>query len=187
MHEPSRRSLIAIAGKKGAGKDTLASFFIAAGYRQYRFADPLKQMLKTMLAFTDATPMEIDRMIDGDLKEVPSYWFGNKTPREAMQYLGTEWRDHLAQDLWMRIFKFRSSLYDGPQIITDCRFVHEFAEIRKLGGTVIKIHRDVAATVGATHASENEIDQIEADINVFNDGTIDDLRVAAAALIEEFK
>lgn len=170
--------LIAICGRKGAGKDTLAASFIrGSGYKQFRFADPLKAMLKTMLTFTDATPTEIDRMIDGDLKEVPSKWLGDKTPREAMQYLGTEWRDLLDTDLWTKMFLFRLTTAgkNSPNIVTDCRFKHEFEMISKIGGVVIKIHRNHDATIGSQHVSETEQNEIVADIEVFNYGSLEDL------------
>ena len=57
-------------------------------------------MLRKLLACPGADAGMIRRMIDGDLKEAPTPLFEGRTPRHAMQTLGTEWgRDRIGRDL----------------------------------------------------------------------------------------
>lgn len=79
-------TLIALIGPIGVGKTTLANLLVEeAGYHRTRFADPLKNMLAQFL-LSDGVPYEeVWRMLDGDLKEVPTEHFVGRTPRHAMQ------------------------------------------------------------------------------------------------------
>jgi hypothetical protein len=60
------------------------------GFARVRFAGPLKAMMAA-LGCTNAE-------IDGDRKEVPCDLLGGKSPRWAMQTLGTEWGRKLIGD-----------------------------------------------------------------------------------------
>ena len=88
--------IIGLTGLAGSGETTVARHLMGMhGFVRHRMAEPLKSMLKA-LGLTE-------QQIDGDLKEVPCELLGGKTPRHAMQTLGTEWgRDLISQNLWVK-------------------------------------------------------------------------------------
>jgi hypothetical protein len=184
--------LIGIAGRKGAGKDTFAlPLYSNSLFKQVRFADPLKNMLRALLKDAGVDAQEIERMIEGDLKEVPSPIFLGKTPREAMQTLGTEWRNMIGATLWTNIAIERIKKYarGGTHgvVITDVRFPHEVEVMKKLGGLVVRINGLVGANGFSNHASENQIDELPVDMDVFNFGSISDLHNVALGVSESVK
>ncbi len=162
--------LIAFAGLKGAGKDTAAAVFVAAGYRPIKFADGLKRMLRSLIEWQDsAAPSH--RMTDGDLREVPSDLLGGRTPRHAMQTLGTEWgRDLMARGLWVDAAEraISTALAAGQGVvISDLRFANEATLVRRLGGLVVIIERP--GTSADAHVSESGIQDLPADRLFEND------------------
>lgn len=179
--------LIAMIGGKGSGKDTFAQVLVQeCGFVHTRFADPLKNMLRTMLR--EAGIADTERYIEGDLKETPLDVLGGKTPRYAMQTLGTEWRDFLDRELWSTLWqaKVKLLLQEGlPVVVTDCRFLHEAKVIRELGGTLIRIER-FQAVGDDKHISELEMRQISADHNVFNTSDIEALHNKARDMFCEY-
>jgi len=91
------RPLIAFIGLSGCGKTTAARYFNDHGFTRLRFAEPLKRMLRA-IGLTDA-------QLDGDLKEQETNLLCDRTPRHAMQTLGTEWgRNQIDQDFWVNIW-----------------------------------------------------------------------------------
>lgn len=176
--KPETPRLIGLTGLAGSGKSTGALELVAMGsFRRIRFADPLKQMLKAV-GLTDA-------QVDGDQKEVPTDWLCGKTPRFAMQTLGTQWGRHIiGEGVWVNLALRRvQQLLDGglSVVIDDARFPDEVEAIKRLGGKVIRVDR-VGAGIGATHESEAHIMTLEVDAVVGNDGTPEQLgsRILAA-------
>jgi dephospho-CoA kinase len=88
MHLPR---LIGLVGVRRSGKDTAAQILDNIGYRNIKFAEPLKAMLRTYLEYAGVNANHIERIIDGDLKEASREVFGHRSARYAMQTLGTEW------------------------------------------------------------------------------------------------
>lgn len=171
--------LIGIAGRARSGKDTVANFIIAAigGYR-YSFADPIRAML---------APLGVD-MND-------PYWQARKedvipalgvSPRRMMQTLGTEWgRNLINPDLWL-VMAHQRLLRNGPgMVISDVRFENEAAWIRKHGGRIIHMIRPEAKAVEA-HASEDGIEMLDTDAQLFNNGTLEELQLTVRELLRVY-
>ena len=177
--------LIGLAGKAGAGKTTAAQILCGnLGFERLRFADPLKEMLFTLLEWLDVDDELQQRMIEGDLKNAATPLLFGKSPREAMQTLGHEWgRSCIGENLWtacMRAtirFVRRADVADGTPtliVIDDVRFQNEVDLIRSMGGVVIEVKRPGLEPVNA-HASETqELEGIEG--HLWNDGPIEILR-----------
>ena len=172
MTEATSHRLIGLIGLKGSGKDTAADALEAIGFQNVKFAGALKAMLKTLLAYQGANENTIGRMIDGDLKEVPTDLLNGKTPRFAMQTLGTEWgRDLIGADFWLDTAMKKAST--GDTVITDCRFPNEVEAVKTNGGTVIRIVA-VGQTVfgedgvGTDHASEVLMASLPEDYTIKN-------------------
>lgn len=148
--------LLVLSGPAGAGKSTIAGELSAQqGYTVVKFAGPLKAMLRA-IGLTDAE-------IEGDLKEQPCPLLGGRTPRHAMQTLGTEWgRNLISPELWVAAWQHavRGVLASGGRVVVDdCRFTNELAAAVEMGGVAVRLVRDGAGTVA--HASETGLDTVE--------------------------
>jgi hypothetical protein len=126
-----RPHLIGFCGPIGAGK-TFAADHLARdyGYSRVRFAGPLKAMLRALGLSEDQT--------DGAAKEAPCALLGGRTPRYAMQVLGTEWgRELISPDIWTRAWDHHAARYldNGlPVVVDDVRFVNEATALLRRGG-----------------------------------------------------
>ncbi len=150
--------LIAFTGPAGSGKSTAASALVEEGWVRVKFADPLKSMLR---AFYASCGLEhnpyIEARIEGDMKEEPDPFLRGRTPRHAMQTLGTEWgRCQIAQDLWVAAWEQKVlSLFNRELdvVVDDCRFANEAEAVRRLGGKIVMLEGR-SAGIGTGHASE---------------------------------
>ena len=168
----SARAVIGITGHKGSGKDTAAEGLVAQGFTHIKLADALKAMLRKLLACQGADAEMIRRMIDGDLKEAPTPLLEGRTPRHAMQTLGTEWgRDRIGRDLWANAALARCENLPGDVVISDVRFPNEAEAIRAvMGGRIWRIVRE--GCDGDGHPSETAMAGIEADRTIRNDAPL---------------
>jgi hypothetical protein len=161
-------SVIALCGRAGAGKSAAAELLALHGYKTVKFATPLKNMLRA-LGLTE-------RQIEGDQKEQPAELLGGKTPRQAMQTLGTEWgRGLIGDDLWIRAWSLeveRIVSRGGRVVVDDCRFENELAVALQYGRAV-RINRP-GLYIESTHQSETALDAVDM-LQVWNTGTPVDL------------
>ena len=178
--------LIAMTGGKGSGKDTFAQVLVREfDFVHTRFADPLKNMLRTL--FRDAG-VDPEDYIEGPFKEAPCDILCGKTPRHAMQTLGTEWRDMIDRKLWLKLWQARVELYlqQGlPVVVTDCRFIHEAAAVRALGGRIFRVDRPMRRN-DDVHVSETEMDLIEPDEIILNMGSVNQLHQKARTIVRDY-
>lgn len=162
-----RRRIIGIAGRAGAGKNTVAEMIPNSSV--FGFADPLYEGLAAMLG----VPEEMLRSRRN--KETPLKWLG-KSPRELMQTLGTEWgRGMVAQDIWLRLAKRRIETYGGTIVFSDVRFDNEAEWIRNQGGEVWLVERD--QETHHTHSSEAGISPHLIDRVIDNRGPLEQTRM----------
>lgn len=167
--------LIGFCGPAGAGKSTAAAYLVEHhGFVRVRFAGPLKAMMRALGCS--------EREVDGDLKETPCILLGGRTPRQAMQWLGTEWgRQMIAPDLWQRAWAAEADRH--PLVVCDdVRFPNEEAAIRARGGIIVRIECPWAASPASGHASEQQ--PIKADAVIRNTvvGDPSPLRLSPAAI-----
>ena len=172
--------LIGFAGRAGCGKSFAAKTLARqAGFVLTRFADPLKDMLRC-LGLGDAE-------VDGDLKETSSPLLCGKTPRWAMQSIGTEWgRTLIGPSLWTDAWARRADAVlarGGAVVVDDVRFQNEVDLVRARGGLVVWINRGAAVAVPA-HVSE-ALQPEACDMRVTNTGDDRFEAAIAGALLEE--
>lgn len=161
-------NLVAFTGLAGAGKTAAALHLVERhGFVRTRFADPLKAMLRAIGLGADE--------IDGSLKERPSALLCGRTPRHAMQTLGTEWgRQCVAQNLWTTLWSARAGDcldLGGRVVVDDCRFPDEADVVRRMGGIVVRLSG--RGGIAGSHASEAQA--FDADVELGNAGSLDEL------------
>lgn len=199
--------IIAVLGSSKSGKSTIAQRLVERhGYTRVRFAQPLKDML-VCLGLTR-------EQVDGpqEVREQPCDLLCGRTPRYAMQTLGSEWRDLIDKRLWSRITRKRINdmIAIGLTrfVIDDMRFLHEAEMFREIGARVIAVRRpEVEPTRWQRlwsrlpvprfvrliarlafgwrffHVSETEWFKIEPDEEIVNTGTLDDLYHAIEGIV----
>lgn len=166
-----QEKIISFTGHAGSGKDTIAQQFVKnAGYERVGFADSLKEILyalnpKIELFNNDYIGhWHVKNIVDNrgwdEAKKEPEI-------RQLLQRLGTEGgRAALGEDIWVK------TLFNSPHgariVIPDVRYANEADEIRRRGGTVVRIVRPGVGPVN-DHSSD-KID-FEADYVLVNDKT----------------
>lgn len=183
------KRLIGVTGGKGSGKDTAIKQLLDDGFTLIKFADGLKGMLRAYLKQYGESDDTIERMLEGDLKEVACDAFCGRTPRHAMQTLGTEWgRMLIGPKIWTNLFKKRASR-EEKVVCTDLRFLNESATLveMKEAGAQTDVVRVVRRKEGAPgipdmHPSEVEMWSLPVHHTVENTGTKEELRAKLVAI-----
>lgn len=115
-------SLFLIHGLKFSGKSTIAERLMGKhNFVRVKMADPLKNMVRSLLRDAGISEDMIELYIEGDLKEVPIPELGGVTSRRLMQTLGDEWRNMHGELLWTNIAeaKTRKLLAEGHDVVID--------------------------------------------------------------------
>lgn len=160
--------VVAFTGVAGSGKSTATKYLVERhGYTLIKFAGPLKDMMRA-IGLSES-------QIEGDLKEVACDTLFGRTPRHAMQTLGTQWgRDCIGYGFWINLWKQRvaSVFADGGRVVCDdCRFPNEAQAIRRLGGDIYKI--EGRGGIAGNHESERGCG--DQDLVIANTGAVGDL------------
>jgi len=164
--------LIAIVGKMGCGKSTVTDYIMDKQDDAclVKFAGPLYDIQKYIY---ERTKLELS---------------GEKD-RQLLQWLGTEWGRKKSVNLWKDIFEADSTnLLKTYNLVLndDCRFLNEAELIHDMGGLIVRISgpsRGMHVT-GQAHASEQEIELIEEDFEVYNTNGIDTLYEQIDSIME---
>lgn len=165
--------IIGLTGVKGAGKDEAAK--VLDGFENLKMAGGLKEMLRAFLRYQGNGESYIERLVEGDLKEESSIYLGDKSPREFMQLLGTEFgRNLIDSNLWINSTMEKSGSFEKVKF-TDIRFANEHQAIKDAGGATIRIERDTKQDENSMHASELEIMDLPVDFVIKNNGSIEEL------------
>ena len=156
-------SIIAFAGRKQSGKSTLCTQVVNFIYDLeqledtaaiYNFADPLKNICMDILGLS----FEQCHGTDNQKNElVNCYKDGSQmTARQVLQTVGTEFFRSIQHNVWADA-TIRRIQQDNPLValIGDCRFPNEVEAIKKAGGTVIKLTRNL---YNSDHSSETALD-----------------------------
>jgi hypothetical protein len=194
--------IIGVCGFIGSGKDTVADYLVNFHeFRRESFANTLKDAVAAVFGW-DRTMLEGRTKAAREWREQVDPWWAkrldmpNLTPRWILQYWGTEvCRRGFHDDIWIASLenKLRSSRDDV--VVSDCRFPNEIKSIKDAGGIIVWVKRGalpswynlaVEANQGSNlaanelkmnkiHASETSWVGTDFDVELDNNGSIDDL------------
>jgi len=181
--------LIGFTGRKGAGKDTAASFLIEQGYARIAFADKLKEAVANLL---DMPTQEVDSFKNDGWLTIrrPGTYPETMDGREFLQRFGTEMgRNTFGQNFWIDQWQdtytalsvMEPDKFHTGVVVTDVRFTNEALAIHQAGGYIIDIARSGYEPDG--HASEEPLPSNIIDAYILNDGSLEDLREKVFATI----
>lgn len=185
--------IVAIAGRKGSGKDTAGEMF----QKQYEpqklfehvnFADSLKDMCKRYFGLTQ------QEMYVQELKEKPLARWPYETPRYLMQHAAGALRE-IVPDIWIKNYfmniqkrheLFREFHGDKPTmhvLTTDLRYENERIALQHAHDcgefivTTVKIVRNsiLKGDPSELHPSETYVDEMEVDYTIINERSLQDL------------
>lgn len=193
----NRPQIIALTGPASCGKDTAADLLAThAKFCKLAFADPLRaevveafgvdmQMLTRrdtketpteQLALRNCSAMGFLGAIGAHLSanggHPPAGWLEvPRSPRQIMQWWGTEYRRRQNPDFWASALanriKVRIETGVWRFVISDLRFPNEAAAIRQLGGQVWQIQRPGFGTTTG-HSSDVDGSALRPDVVLIN-------------------
>jgi len=166
--------VIAIAGKKRSGKNTISEYIKQKYFfKEYAFAQPIKTISYLLFGW--------DSKQDDELKEVVDPYWGISR-RQFWQWFGTDamqidlpkkyelFDSAVGRNFWVKIF---NKLYEDNKninyVISDFRFPHEQEYLDSIKAHTIKVIRGDANKVVDLHESEIYIDNMKTDFIIYND------------------
>lgn len=187
--------IIGLTGNMGAGKDTVASYLVeleSGVAKRQGFADLLK-LSAARCFFPTCTQKQALLWCDWlknhglfGLREAGDWpddeVLTTTTGREFLQHYGTEaHRDVFGRDFWLDAVLPEGRDDCDLLVIPDVRFENEAGRIARRGGEVWRIERP--GHTGDGHSSEAPLPDAFIDRVIYNEGSLDDLRCAAEALL----
>jgi dephospho-CoA kinase len=169
--------IIGITGLKGSGKGEASNVLMDLGYHRMKMAGILKSMLLA-LGLSESE-------IEGEKKEVPCDLLGGKTPRWAMQALGTEYgRNLIHPDLWVNAMRHKLKIHTKvfhwrSIVIDDIRFPNEVALIKEFSGQMWRVVRP--GLLAEDHPSESQVMSLPVDLEIENSGDLQELATTVTA------
>jgi hypothetical protein len=191
------RKLIGICGLARHGKDTIASIIHELYfYQRIAFADAVREValaINPLISYArgkNAYGMEIGiayDLLSEYVRRLGGWDEAKKNPevRRLLQRIGTEaGRNIFGENIWLDIVKKRIQDIDYP-IITDVRFPNEIDYVLKNGILIKVVRPNFDNGIGTEHPSEKHVAEFDdADIEITNDGTLDDLKAKIRGLNE---
>lgn len=187
-----RTHVIGLTGFASAGKDTVADLLaMHFGFRKFAFADALRgevasaygldlryfidprlknEALSALaldnapFGFVGAVAFAAGKESRAKDGEVSRDWLAEpRSPRQIMQWWGTEYRRRQSPRYWTSVLveRINYAKRDGCTrfVITDCRFENEVDTLRAMGGLLWQIKRpgiDATTTAEGMHASTTD-------------------------------
>ena len=168
--------IFGLAGKKRAGKDTVFSIardLVDGQAGRVAFADPLKREVAAATGmpetFVEANKSQFRPVLQ---------WWGTEFRR---QYFGADyWINQMAEEI--RVMRRVVDVL----FITDVRFPNEGDWVRDMGGTMVRVERDVAGTRDG-HSTEVDMDSYRHyDHTLDNHGTVQELAMGVGEMLRKF-
>jgi hypothetical protein len=215
-----KHHIIGLCGFAGAGKDTVADLLIThAGFRKLAFADALRAELNeafrvepltftrreykgealeclalsrcTDINYINAVLAHLAANADGAAFSASQELVTPRTPRQTMQWWGTQYRrandpNYWTRQLTQRIAYYTRDLHERNFVITDCRFDNEVDALRAMGGWLWQVKRpglDATTTPEGQHSSATDGTEFGPDEVLHN---MHDIRHLQGVVLGEF-
>lgn len=146
-----------------------------------KFADPFKAQIRDLLRQGGAQDGLIERMMEGDLKEVPIPTLGVSV-RQMTQQLGS-WGRSIHPDFWVNLAtpRIQQFLDNGVSVVVDdLRFPNEYEAMIRMGGYPVRVYRQGTQPY-SEHPSEGLLEGYPMP-TLENNGTLAQLRACAEEL-----
>lgn len=181
--------LVGLVGCKRVGKDTFANYLVRKhGFVKKSLAYPMKRIACEIFGWTMEWIEEHKEEVD------PEYGI---SPRQFLQDFGTnymqtdlgsrypQYSEVTGRQVWVkRLIKHLAREYTDTSsriVVTDIRFIHEVYPLKACGFSLVKIIRDTG--ISDSHPSEQDIPNIKADFEVYNNGVIEELGHMADSIV----
>jgi len=144
MSSQTEWKLMGFVGASGAGKTSIAQTLVEHhGFHRLHMGQPIKDMLG---AFGLS---ELELQGSPEIRSAPAQALAGRSPRFAMQTLGTEWgREMISKTIWADHLRRRlESLREEHTnwiVVDDLRFPEDFEAIKDAGGVIVRIIRPAA-------------------------------------------
>lgn len=192
--DPKNPALIAFYSPAAQmGKSTATRLLCEGlGYRNVKFADPLKAMTRCFLEQIGVPQDQIEDFVEGHRKEEPlsEFGFDHLTSRKIMQTLGKEWgRDQIDPNLWTTIAarKARSMIAEGGRVvIDDLRFPNEYDLVKNMGGEAWCVYNPRVPIGISAHPSEGLLANHAFDRALINEGSVEELEEQVVEAVTRF-
>lgn len=187
-----------LCGYANSGKDTAADLLVThAGFRKLAWADALRGEIseafeapldlftsrKTKDAVTPVLALRraplglvgavvVARELDQTFGDLDALLDAPRSPRQIMQWWGTEYRRRQDPNYWTkrlvsRINYYISDLRERAFVITDCRFDNEVRTLREMGGELWQVNRPGVQPQG-NHASVTDGSEFKPEVALDN-------------------
>lgn len=184
--------IIAIAGRKGCGKSTIAQLLLDRGYKKASFAAPMKEYLckiygwqmdelNTQVGKESILPNPImwdekSCSLFSELSETLLPFAGDRlfsTRRELLQYLGTDFLRKIDPDFHVK--KFRERFTGGNFVCDDLRFLNELETLKGMGAVCVYVARPYFWDY-SNHSSEVTLNRKYFDYILLNDSNVNKIK-----------
>ena len=203
--------IIGIVGFIGSGKDTVADYLVNSHtFRRDSFAATLKDAVAIVFNWDRELLEGRTPEARAWREQVDAWWakrldMPNLTPRWVLQYWGTEvCRKAFHDNIWIAALEARLSRRSDNTVISDVRFPNEIQSIRNAGGKIVWVKRgelpywydsamaanqQVQSAVAylqaqGVHVSETAWVGTKFDIEIDNNGTIEELYTSVKNLVQ---
>jgi hypothetical protein len=141
-------AIVGLSGKRGSGKDALASRLVQLGWERISFADELKKKIRQEFGLSV-------EQTDGPLKEVPCGYVNadgqELCPRDIMTLCGKYYRS-VDPMFWVKqafrsvksfteLYSHNSNVLVRKLVVTDVRFKNEVKFLKDCGAFMVRISR----------------------------------------------
>ena len=172
--------IIGVAGKIGAGKDTVAGICVRKfGFTQVAFATKVKEIVATMTGL----PKETMYTHEGKNTKVAGLPY---TVGQLLQTIGQGYRTIFYPNIWIDLLF--NNYNNDKWAIADVRYANEAAEIHRRGGIVIYVEGDPMGVRAKdsrdmNHPSEQGL--VSFDYIIENNGSIANLETKVSEIVSK--
>ena len=202
--------ILGLAGHAGVGKDVIADYLVQRyGFVKFAFSDALYWEVQQAYGLPDQmllrdreTKEKLTEQLCGDncndyrfinvLKGFIDSGGTSLSPRQVLQWWGTEYRRAQQEDYWIKqaeeFVLAASQVHKYPEhrpqhfVNTAVRFSNEQAWVHAWGGNVWHVRRDLVQAV-SDHVSEERLPVLENEREIWNNDSIDRLHTGIDILL----